>query len=969
MAQTVNDLKTKLRAKNTIFTLMKLRTNLLILHSLNNFINERMGVKINLINIVNNLAENMAIEKFTKSDIKIRQEFGRMWESVMSGESVAVFLSNEVNREKFGIPEDKYMYFRRVIKSVGIFEYFDDGSVYLNGEMIFKTAGLSITLAEVLSADNVAFVDPMYIDKNFKNNRDKFLAHVDIYRVLQNMMSNLPIRELNRIPRFTEEGRFRPFGNVAFESNPLLDVRVTDDPSLSRLLHNGQMRKSDLMKLYIWVKSLKRFLEGATQTSGDNVYIFYEDMSDADLILYYRARGTESERTIENQQFQDGTLEIFDHSQIKILQKKYDLSLPETDPNHPRVYESECLLTRTYSLMTGVVSHAKIGKSIRSLDTGLTSHITLSTKYGIIMKALNNIYKYNPDLANNLATLYVVSDLLTVEDGAVGHWKIHSIGTGQTSESIFPFKTDQRIKNRLIAMINNVKELSGASVYMSPENVNLTHLTIGHQHMVAFMHIMDAVLHSTIPGTFEGGYIFMPYNRITTLFEIEDSTIMTVQENDLFENFLKKLINGQGFSIFEENFESFRRMIVSKTVGRDALWTGGDMQGFIWRLTATSLVSPLVLLREKYLAGDMSVMEWEFINDARGPELFIGALAGDLKISFPQLGFTGAETELRGDSEFELRKQLAFQFYRDSEGNFVQASPGEFIRNKNGDIIGVPRFLSLKNQFVITLSQDTFNTDTVIHLTDIRLGSHIQPFADKERSFIYGLHGTKNDMASGYSDTKVRKIKEGQDDGTPFISGIKDATVYSEFEASIVDIRTNRANPLYDPDFATFYLMADLMTKVVHIWNNPALYDLGIEEIIDKIAKKAWDQENRPDEDNGYYGVIGEECIIIAKAFGKVYIGGGEVIIQSLDSEGNILLDSHGAPLMLQCWERYRNSHLRVWPNGFINIWYEHQLQILEDRLHPISKFYHQIDPIYYPNWVLDNDLSDQWDDKYEEIV
>ena len=132
---------------------------------------------------------------------------------------------------------------------------------FTDGEMISETAGFSITLAEVLSTDNVAFVDPTYIDKNFKNNRDKFLVRIDIYRVLQNMMSNLPIRELNRIPRFTEEGRFRPFGNVAFESNPLLDVRVTDDPSLSRLLHNSQMRKSDLMKLYIWVKSLKRFLE------------------------------------------------------------------------------------------------------------------------------------------------------------------------------------------------------------------------------------------------------------------------------------------------------------------------------------------------------------------------------------------------------------------------------------------------------------------------------------------------------------------------------------------------------------------------------------------------------------------------------------------------------------------------------------------------------------------------------------
>lgn len=210
MAQTVNDVKTKLRAKNIIFMLMKLGTNPLALHSLNNFINERMGVKMNLINIVNNLAEHMVIEKFSKLDIEIRHEFGRMWKSVMAGESVSVFLSNEVNKEKFGVPEDKYMFFRRVIKSVGILEYFDDGSVYLNCEMISETAGLSITLAEVLSADNVTFVDPTYIDKNFKNNRDKFLARVDIYRVLQDIMSNLTIRELNRIPRFTEEGRFRP---------------------------------------------------------------------------------------------------------------------------------------------------------------------------------------------------------------------------------------------------------------------------------------------------------------------------------------------------------------------------------------------------------------------------------------------------------------------------------------------------------------------------------------------------------------------------------------------------------------------------------------------------------------------------------------------------------------------------------------------------------------------------------------
>lgn len=120
-AQMVDNLKSILMARNALSTLIELRNDLIFMQRLNNFINKEMGVKINLVNVLDNLDGKMPILKFTKTDSEIRQEFGRIWENVMAGEIVAPFLSDEENREAFGVEGEAFMFFEKIVKGIGTY--------------------------------------------------------------------------------------------------------------------------------------------------------------------------------------------------------------------------------------------------------------------------------------------------------------------------------------------------------------------------------------------------------------------------------------------------------------------------------------------------------------------------------------------------------------------------------------------------------------------------------------------------------------------------------------------------------------------------------------------------------------------------------------------------------------------------------------------------------------------------------
>lgn len=789
------------------------------------------------------------------------------------------------------------------------------------------------------SADNVAFVNPdyaiyNYVKMNFIAYRNRFLSDPHILDNLHNIVSTLNIRERNRAPAFaTDDARFRDFVNFKFGANPLLDVEVsTMNADLLRVLRHNQILKSDLMDHTIWAHSLQKFPLGATQiTKTGTIYTITEEMTDEERILFNRNRNLKLEARSISQQYVDGFYTIPDHSQIKSLQRLYDASKLKSDPNHPSKSETDTLLKMTYSMATGVISHVKIAQRLKVLTENINSLEDIDVKYANIIEALNYIYRYNQDLATNLARLCLRPDLLIVNDG-VKHWTVLSdqaindyvSDNNFESIDIFLFERDTVISNSLSSKIMSTQEVSGLGVYLAPKIAKPSYLLSGSTHMKFLSRIMEASLHATIPGTFESNSIFMTYLRIQALFHSSRHTILTVQERDLIENTLRKIISAQGFSTFEENFESFKRLVFDKNIGENALWTTGDKKGYIWKRTA----SPFIALRNQYKAGDTSVMEWNFINQIEGANLFIGALAGDLRIFYNQLGLRGLESVMIGDSGSELYRQIQLQYYKDGDGNFVRIFPGELILDENNVPIGTPRFLSVKNRFVIGLSQDTYEVDTVVHCNDKHLDGSL--FVDHGRTFVHGHHGMIERLRPGYSYTKIRKIKEAQDRSAFFISSIEGETVWAEFQEARYEIRNNPAHPFYDPHFETILLMDVVFDKLIHIYNNPENYHMGLEDIINILTEKVYSENEWSD----YYDLTFEDCVQIANAFGKF-----------VDCNGIVQIGEDWAPL----WNNFRDSSRFETRNFY---WYSEQLRILRSRIKPIRDFYAQFDPDYYPPWV-----------------
>ncbi len=794
----------------------------------------------------------------------------------------------------------------------------------------------------------VAFVDPprnikLLTFNSFNNYRNDFLSRPNVRATPNSMRSSINLRERVRIPHFgSNTSRFNGFGAPNIDENTPLEVEVNEfNDELTNVLIGDRIRFRHLRDPMIWAQLLYRFPAGSVQTARGVAYGLPEDASDEQIIQFFKNRILEDEIDLIDRQFVKGYLTIPSNSKAKVLQSPYDINLESSDPNHMSKLETEILTKKALSLIIGVVTHRKISGKIKMLKTNLNSRKSPEIRYSNTMKALNYIYHYNLDLANNLARLCLNSDLLVVNnEDMVDHWcpvsELFLHTHYPDGIGLFKFTTDSTIRNDLISLIAKSQKISGYVIYLTRRFSEENYVVTGTEFQKWFAHIMDAAVHANIPGAFREKCIFMPYNRIQSLFNSQKKMALTVQENDFLEFILKQVVDAQGQNNIQNNFDSFMQLVFEKSIGPNALWISGETLGFLWKRTGRVDISPFIEKREKFLDGDTSIMEWNYLSYNVEHEMFIGSMAGDLRVVFPQLGLRGSNSLMVGDSESELGHQLQFQYYKVGD-TYIQIKPGECILDNDGNVIGVPRFLMLKNQFEIFLSLDTFNIDTIIHISDLLLdGTRSR---DHGKSFAYGSHGM---VIEGYSDDKIRKIKESQDRGAPFISSIENTQVWNNFENSIWQIRHDSNHPFYDPYFASVFLMGDVFDKLVLILNNPADHGSTFEELIDEITLQIVSEEDF----ETYKGLTREDCVNIAKAFGKAVDMQGNVILQSLDEAGNVLLDARGQPIMLKWWINFHNSNI---PNSF---YYQEQSRILRGRMFSIKGFYNQINSNHVPDWV-----------------
>ncbi len=86
-----------------------------------------------------------------------------------------------------------------------------------------------------------------------------------------------------------------------------------------------------------------------------------------------------------------------------------------------------------------------------------------------------------------------------------------------------------------------------------------------------------------------------------------------------------------------------------------------------------------------------------------------------------------------------------------------------------------------------------------------------------------------------------------------------------------------------------------------------------------------------------YKGLIGQQCIDIAKTFGKY-----------VDTNGIISINND----MRKWWNNFKYSNVPRSP------WYSDQIRIARSRLELLHRFYNQIDPNYTPPWIIEGSLE-----------
>ena len=618
-------------------------------------------------------------------------------------------------------------------------------------------------------------------------------------------------------------------------------------------------------------------------------------------------------------------------SELKILETPYSIDILNNNPKHPYNYKVQSFKNKIYSINTGTLIYTKISSNLKSLETKINSHRgEKKIQYYSVIDNLNEIYHYNPDFATHLASLILDSCLLIINGPeSIDHWvPVIDISNRYPKDnwSLFRFHSSQIKKDEILALLSDAQEVSGTSIYLSLGASQKTYLTIGEHQLDMFSHIMDAVIHMTIPGAFEENRIFMTASRLTSLAASGVRGLLNEQENDLLEDRIRKLINLQCKGNFQENFESFMNLIYSNTIDEGALYESGSKLGYIYKAFHKKNFSPFYHLRE---SGQS--IQWDFIENLKGAQAFIGPLAGYLIVNFPQLGFL--DSSMMGQSEFELRHQLTFQYYKDANNNLIQIKPGELLRDANGDVVTAPRFLMLKNQFSVDLSREEFIVDTVVYFNDLR--DMLNDFKDKGKNFIVGMQGM---YTLEYATKKMRKIIEIQKMGGAYISCISMSSpdIWNNFIDARNDIRNNSSNLFHDEHFQTVFLPDYLFDEIIYILNNPADYNMGFEDIIDEITWKAHDYVTSGySEIYSFRGLSGADCKIIAERFGKYLNIYGEVEIR---------------PDFEKWWKNFRNSDEHIIHDS--GSWYEDQAEILKSRFDHILAFYNQISTSYVPDWV-----------------
>ncbi len=210
-----------------------------------------------------------------------------------------------------------------------------------------------------------------------------------------------------------------------------------------------------------------------------------------------------------------------------------------------------------------------------------------------------------------------------------------------------------------------------------------------------------------------------------------------------------------------------------------------------------------------------------------------------------------------------------------------------------------------------------------------------------------------------YAIEKLQNIKDVHHKGGSFISILPNGRpkVWQNFRSVLKN--------QYNNEFGTVLIDKNSFSYLEEISNNPDTYGMSYEEVINEITKLTNDITK--DSVNPIIKQLATNEILnieIAKAFGKAVNAQGQVILQSVDKFGNILLDENGDPLMTQWWENFKNSNSNEWEDESPNEWYFLNTKILESNIILIKRYYGQISPGYVQDWVKNSfvDLKSLWD-------
>ena len=779
------------------------------------------------------------------------------------------------------------------------------------------------------------------IEKYFNILKYRFITSLtqqEIQNRLDSMKLNIGLRTTSIKSRLSSiDGHFRTLFDSQINSRTLLEVSFRDlspIPELSDVVHSNQIMYKDLEKLRIWAYSLKEFPLGSTQIDKQGtVYTLVANMDEELRIKWFRTRNFGAESKILTQQYTDGPLIIDPISANKI---QFNSRIDPNNIENQYWAKSKDLRTKAISVVTYIVTMMKCTNSLNQIKTWLNRK-GIYDNYVKVIDGLNGIYTYDPHLANKLASILLDDYVLTNNHGIYtnlnDHWTTLSKSDFRAryppkNNDVFKYRNDINSRDQGNKEIETDLEIGAYGVYLNPTLTEKQYLITGNYYPSMFLHIMDAYIHSNLPGTKERNSIFMSENRLKGLFNPSSATMPTSQEMLCIENILKKGVSAH------DSYQNFMNLIEGKIIG-DGLYEEGDYySGQIYCMYTKPNIYGSVFYggTSNFIDMNEADLKWDYVSDI-GAQKFLGFIKKDLNVDFPQLGLD--HNVMIGESVPELKSILSLQFYKDSFNNIHRIIPGQI--NTMDEIEIAPRNLMLKNQYVIPISTtESFNVDYLWYFTVLQRFSG--PFEDGGRNILMGYQG-RQDLE--YAIDKVRKIGMVQDKGAPYISLITLASTYRNFKTA-----------LQNTDLGTVVIKTTHFNDLEYLLNNPDTYGMSLFEIISEIAFKFYTGSYFPsltiELQILFMNVIGNSAQSIVESFG-IYINSGEVKI------GN---NQFGKD-MTQWWTNFLNSNLKI-IGSQQNPWFDIQKSICVNRIELIRKFYRKLDENYTPIWVTE-DLHDYW--------